>query len=33
MGAVAITGWILAQGVREGDGHEILLDGEKREHD
>jgi hypothetical protein len=31
MGAVAVGGWVLAQGVREGDGHEILLEGEKRE--
>jgi hypothetical protein len=29
MGAVAVAGWVLAQGVKEGDGHEILLDGEK----
>jgi hypothetical protein len=31
MAAVAVAGWILAQGVREGDGHEILLEGEKKE--
>ncbi|RAR12586.1 MFS general substrate transporter [Stemphylium lycopersici] len=29
--AVAVGGWVLAQGVREGDGHEILLEGEKKD--
>lgn len=33
MGAVAVAGWVLAQGVKEGDGHEILLDGEKEGRD
>jgi hypothetical protein len=33
MAAVAIVGWVLAQGVREGDGHEILLEGEVRDKD
>lgn len=33
MGAVAIVGWAVAQIVREGDGHEILLDGEVRDGD
>ena len=31
MGSVAIVGWVVAQGVREGDGHEILLEGETKE--
>ncbi|EMD88566.1 hypothetical protein COCHEDRAFT_1196540 [Bipolaris maydis C5] len=31
MGLVAVGGWVLAQGVREGDGHEILLEGERKE--
>lgn len=30
MAAVAIVGWIVAQGVKEGDGHEVLLEGEVR---
>jgi hypothetical protein len=30
MAAVAIVGWVVAQGVREGDGHEILMEGEIR---
>ncbi|KAL5117329.1 hypothetical protein ACEQ8H_004774 [Pleosporales sp. CAS-2024a] len=33
MEAVAVVGWIAAQGVREGDGHEILLEGEVRGKD
>lgn len=33
MGLVAVGGWVLAQGVREGDGHEILLEGERKEGD
>ncbi|KAI4908348.1 hypothetical protein J4E90_008973 [Alternaria incomplexa] len=33
MAAVAIAGWVLAQGVQEGNGHEILLEGEKEEYD
>ncbi|KAL6154429.1 hypothetical protein ACJQWK_02035 [Exserohilum turcicum] len=33
MAGVAVGGWAIAQGVREGDGHEILLEGEKREGD
>ncbi|KAF1935479.1 MFS general substrate transporter [Clathrospora elynae] len=33
MSAVAISGWFIAQGVREGDGHEILLEGETRRED
>ncbi|KAH7074217.1 major facilitator superfamily domain-containing protein, partial [Paraphoma chrysanthemicola] len=28
MSAVAVVGWVVAQGVREGDGHEVLLEGE-----
>ncbi|KAF1829081.1 MFS general substrate transporter [Decorospora gaudefroyi] len=31
MSAVAIAGWVFAQGVEEGDGHEILLPGETKE--
>jgi hypothetical protein len=30
MATVAIMGWVVAQGVREGDGHEILMEGEVR---
>jgi hypothetical protein len=30
MAAVAIVGWVVAQGVREGDGHEVLMEGEVR---
>ncbi|KAH3981360.1 hypothetical protein HBH98_142580 [Parastagonospora nodorum] len=30
MAAVAVVGWVVAQGVREGDGHEVLLEGETR---
>ncbi|KAL6709845.1 hypothetical protein ACN47E_000630 [Coniothyrium glycines] len=30
MAGVAIVGWVIAQGVREGDGHEILLEGETK---
>jgi hypothetical protein len=33
MAAVAIVGWVVAQGVREGDGHEILMEGEVRGRD
>jgi hypothetical protein len=33
MAAVGIVGWVVAQGVREGDGHEILLEGEVRGKD
>jgi hypothetical protein len=33
MAAVAIVGWVVAQGVSEGDGHEILLEGEVRGSD
>ncbi|KAF1912026.1 major facilitator superfamily domain-containing protein [Ampelomyces quisqualis] len=33
MAAVAIIGWVVAQGVREGDGHEILMEGEVKSHD
>jgi hypothetical protein len=33
MSAVAVVGWVLAQSVREGNGHEILLDGEKEGFD
>ncbi|KAH7397406.1 major facilitator superfamily domain-containing protein [Pyrenochaeta sp. MPI-SDFR-AT-0127] len=33
MAAVAIVGCAVAQGVREGDGHEILLEGETKEDD
>lgn len=33
MAAVAIIGCVVAQGVREGDGHEILLEGESRSED
>jgi hypothetical protein len=33
MAAVAIVGWVVAQGVREGDGHEILMEGEVRGKD
>tara|TARA_R110002003_G_scaffold3_30_gene215 strand:- start:24580 stop:25737 length:1158 start_codon:yes stop_codon:yes gene_type:complete len=33
MSAVAVVGWIVAQGVREGDGHEVLLEGEVRDKD
>ncbi|KAF2124035.1 MFS general substrate transporter [Dothidotthia symphoricarpi CBS 119687] len=33
MTGVAIVGWVVAQGVREGDGHEILLEGEVRGSD
>lgn len=33
MAAVAIVGWVVAQGVREGDGHEVLLEGEVRGSD
>jgi hypothetical protein len=33
MGAVAILGWVVAQGVREGDGHEILMEGEVKGRD
>lgn len=33
MAAVAIVGCAVAQIVREGDGHEILLEGEVRESD
>ncbi|KAG9187325.1 hypothetical protein G6011_05196 [Alternaria panax] len=33
MSAVAVVGWVLAQGVREGDGHQILLEGEKKGDD
>ncbi|KAF2825276.1 MFS general substrate transporter [Ophiobolus disseminans] len=33
MAAVAIVGWVVAQGVREGNGHEILLEGEVRGSD
>jgi hypothetical protein len=33
MGAVAVFGWVLAQYVQEGDGHEILLEGEKKGDD
>jgi hypothetical protein len=31
MAIVAIVGWAVAQGVREGDGHEILLEGEVKD--
>lgn len=31
MAGVAVGGWVLAQGVQEGDGHEILLEGEKKD--
>jgi hypothetical protein len=30
MAVIGIVGWVVAQGVREGDGHEILLEGEVR---
>lgn len=30
MAAVAVVGWVVAQGVREGDGHEVLMEGEVR---
>jgi hypothetical protein len=30
MALVAIAGWVVAQGVREGDGHEVLMEGEVR---
>lgn len=33
MAAVAVLGWVAAQGVREGDGHELLLEGEVRGSD
>jgi hypothetical protein len=33
MAMVAIAGWIVAQGVREGDGHEVLMEGEVRGED
>jgi hypothetical protein len=33
MATVAIVGWVVAQGVREGDGHELLLEGEVRGSD
>jgi hypothetical protein len=33
MAAVAIVGWVVAQGVREGDGHEILMEGEVKSYD
>lgn len=33
MASVAIVGCAIAQGVREGDGHEILLDGEVKDSD
>lgn len=33
MAAVAIFGFVVAQGVKEGDGHEILLEGEMRDED
>lgn len=33
MAAVAIVGWVVAQGVKEGDGHEVLMKGEVRGDD
>jgi hypothetical protein len=33
MAAIAVVGWVVAQGVREGDGHEILLEGEVKNKD
>ena len=33
MAGVAVVGWVVAQGVREGDGHEILLEGERKSED
>jgi hypothetical protein len=33
MAAVAVFGWVLARYVREGDGHEILLEGERKGED
>ncbi|KAF2026549.1 MFS general substrate transporter [Setomelanomma holmii] len=33
MSGVAVVGWVVAQGVREGDGHELLLEGEIRNKD
>jgi hypothetical protein len=33
MGAVAVFGWVLAQYVKEGDGHEILLEDEEKGDD
>jgi len=33
MSAVAVVGWVVAQGVREGDGHEILLENEVKKVD
>jgi hypothetical protein len=33
MAAVGVVGWVVAQGVREGDGHEVLLEGEVRGKD
>ena len=33
MAGIAIVGWVVAQGVREGDGHEILLEGEVKDKD
>jgi hypothetical protein len=31
MAGIAIIGWVVAQGVKEGDGHEILLEGEVKD--
>lgn len=33
MGSIAVIGWVVAQGVQEGDGHEILLEGEVKSKD
>jgi hypothetical protein len=31
MAGIAVIGWVVAQGVKEGDGHEILLEGEVKD--
>jgi hypothetical protein len=31
MAGIAIVGWVVAQGVKEGDGHEIVLEGEVKD--
>jgi hypothetical protein len=31
MAGIAVVGWVVAQGVKEGDGHEILLEGEVKD--
>jgi hypothetical protein len=33
LAGVAVVGWVVAQGVRDGDGHEVLLEGEVRGKD